>query len=256
MPDFLDTAQSAARDAGAFLREHYQSDMQVDEYTDHDIKLELDVRSQDLITSRLLGAHPDHAFYGEEGIAGNQDSDHEWIVDPIDGTVNYFYGIPHYCVSIALRIGGRIDHGVIYDPSLDEMFSVSRGGGAFLNGEPIHASQRAEMGQAVVTIGFSKTKEAMEAGFQRYRRIAFQVRKTRMLGSAALAMAYIACGRLDAYIEEQISLWDIAAGHLLIEEAGGRVDLRPNPRHADKHSIVAWNGKLPLESEINEPINA
>ena len=112
-------------------------------------------------------------------------------------------------------------------------------------------SQRSRLSEAVVTIGFAKTKESMEAGFQRYRRIAFQVRKTRMLGSAALAMAYIACGRLDAYIEEQISLWDIAAGHLLIEASGGRVDLKRHPNHPDKHSIVAWNGKLPLENEID-----
>ncbi len=251
MREFIETAEAAARAAGGLLKEHYETELDVDELKAHDIKLALDVESQELITARILDDFPEHAIYGEEGIAGNQDSAYQWIVDPIDGTVNFFFGIPHFCISIAVRKEGEMVAGVIFDPMLEEMWSVIRGEPAALNGRPIAVSNRGQLSEAVVTIGFSKTKESMEAGFQRYRRIAFQVRKTRMLGSAALAMAYIACGRLDAYIEEQISLWDIAAGHLLIESAGGRVDLKPNPGHPDKHSIVAWNGKLPLHDEIN-----
>lgn len=248
MPTHLDLAIQAAREAGALLREHFETDLNVDAALDHDIKLELDVLSQELITDRLLGAFPDHAIYGEEGIAGHQDSPCQWIVDPIDGTVNYFYGIPHFCVSIALREQGVLTTGVIYDPMLDELFAVEAGGIPTRNGKPIQASSRTALKDAIVTIGFSKSKEAMDAGMTRYREIAYQVRKTRMLGSAALALAYIACGRLDAYIEEQISLWDIAAGQLLVEAAGGCVRLSDSTSHPDKWGIVAHNGKLPLDA--------
>jgi myo-inositol-1(or 4)-monophosphatase len=243
----LDLAIRAAREAGALLREHFETDLNVDAALDHDIKLELDVRSQELITARLLGERPDHAIYGEEGLAGDQSSPCQWIVDPIDGTVNYFYGIPHFCVSIALREHGKMTTGVIYDPMLDELFAVEAGGVPTRNGKPIRTSDRGELKESIVTIGFSKSKEAMDSGMARYRQIAYQVRKTRMLGSAALALAYIACGRLDAYIEEQISLWDIAAGHLLVEAAGGTVRLTDSVSHPDKWGIVAHNGKLPLD---------
>lgn len=247
MNPFLQLACDAAREAGALLRENYESDLNVNELLDHDIKLELDVRSQDLITKRILGTYPEHAIYGEEGIAGNPDSKIEWIVDPIDGTVNYFYGIPHFCVSIAMREAGELKVGVIYDPMLDEMFAVEAGGTPTRNGKPITTSPRSELKDAVVTIGFSKSKESMDAGMERYRSVAYQVRKTRMMGSAALALAYIACGRLDAYIEEQISLWDIAAGQLLVEAAGGTIRLSDSVSHSDKWGIVADNGKLPLD---------
>ena len=251
MSNYLALAESAARAAGQLLRDNYGTALDVNEMLEYDIKLDLDVQAQDLITEHILKTFPDHAIYGEEGIGGNQESAFQWIVDPIDGTVNYFYGIPHFCVSIALRTEGEIIAGVIYDPMLDEMFAVEKGGPALLNGKPIKASSRGEMSAAVVTVGFSKTRESLEAGFARYKRFAVQVRKTRMMGSAALAMAYIACGRLDAYIEEQISIWDIASGLLLVEAAGGKVDLKPNPTATDKHSIVAWNGQLPLDGEID-----
>ncbi len=247
MTTFLEIATRAAREAGALLRENYESDLTVDALHAHDIKLELDVRSQDLITRIILGAFPDHAIYGEEGIAGNPDSTIEWIVDPIDGTVNYFYGIPHFCVSIAMREAGVLKVGVIYDPMMDELYAVEAGGTPTRNGRPISASSRSDLGEAVVTIGFSKSKEAMDAGLVRYQSIAYQVRKTRMMGSAALALAYIACGRLDAYIEEQISLWDIAAGQLLVEAAGGSIHLSDSTVHPEKWGIVAHNGKLPLD---------
>ncbi len=246
--EYLEVAERAAREAGALLREHYGRDQQVDAYEDHDIKLELDVRSQARITEVLLGAYPDHAVLGEEGEEGAAAGGFEWIVDPIDGTVNYYYGIPHFCVSIALRRGAGDEYlaGVIYDPMLDELWSVAAGGAPTLNGRPISVSSRGRMAEAVVTVGFSKTKASMDAGFERYKEIAYQVRKSRMMGSAALAMAYIACGRLDAYIEEVISLWDIAAGKMLIEAAGGRVDLADSAVSPGKLSICSWNGKLPL----------
>ncbi len=251
MNELLSTAIEAAQNAGQLIRENFGSTLVVNEMKKHDIKLELDVRSQQLITDTLLNRFPDHAILGEEGDATGT-GPIEWIVDPIDGTVNYFFGIPHFCVSIAARDQQTKEKlvGVILDPMQDELWTVVKGGQAELNGQPIRVSDRAEMGQAVVTVGFSKSKEALDAGFERYRRIAYDVRKTRMLGSAALAMAYIACGRLDAYIEEQISLWDIAAGHMLVEAAGGRVNLDPGQRTNGTMFICAWNGLLPIESYL------
>ncbi|MGK0187825.1 MAG: myo-inositol-1(or 4)-monophosphatase [Verrucomicrobiales bacterium] len=243
----ISSAIRAAREAGALLKENFGTPLKVNEMQDHDIKLELDVQSQDLIAKILLTAHPDHAFFGEEGIEGAQDSAYQWIVDPIDGTVNYFYSIPHFCISIALRHQGKIVLGVIYDPLLDELYQVEKGKGAQLNGKPIHVSDR-NLKNAVITIGFSKDKASIDAGLERYKQIAYSVRKTRVFGSAALALAYIACGRLDAYIEEQISIWDIAAGWLLIEEAGGLVEVRDSPVKQGKQAIIASNNTIDLSA--------
>ena len=246
----LELAVAAAREAGALLLENYESTLDVDEMLTHDIKLALDVESQDLIEKRILSTFPEHAIYGEEGIAGNQESDTEWIVDPIDGTVNYFFGIPHFCISIAMRRGGELKIGAIYDPMMDEIYAVDFDGPATRNGNPIQPSSRSELKQAVVTVGFSKTRESIDAGLERYKRVAFAVRKTRMMGSAALALAYIACGRLDAYIEESISIWDVAAGQLLLERGGGEVRLLPSEANPDKMSIHAGNGQLPLDDLV------
>lgn len=243
----LELATHAAITAGKLLREHFGSDATVDEATHHDIKLALDKESQDLITKILLDARDGDALYGEEGIAGNQDSDRQWIVDPIDGTVNFFYSIPHFCVSIALRIKGEIVCGVIHDPMVGETWTVEKGGEPMLNGKPIKCSPRTELNQSILFVGCGKDEEALKTGMERFRKGSLRARKMRMMGSAALGMAYIACGRLDAYVESRISLWDIAAGHLLIEAAGGKVELTPVEGRSDVWSIVATNGKIPIE---------
>ncbi|MDB6135485.1 MAG: Inositol-phosphate phosphatase [Verrucomicrobiales bacterium] len=253
---FLPVAVDAARQAGTLIKANYGSDLGVNEILQYDLKLELDVRSQELITGILLAAFPGHAIYGEEGIAGDQSSEFQWIVDPIDGTVNYFYGIPHFCVSIALRHRKEIILGVIYDPMMDELFIAEKAGTPTLNGRPIRVSQRGNMADAMITVGFSKNKESIEAGMRRFGGLLTQVRKTRMLGSAALGMAYVAAGRLDAYIEEVISLWDVAAGILLVETAGGRAPLFVRDAALEKYSMCCSNGLLPLahiEAEMAGP---
>ncbi len=249
MNNLLPIAIDAAKKAGALIKENFGSDLTVNELQRHDIKLELDVRSQKLITDLILSHFPDHAILGEEeGDIGGQ-GEIEWIVDPIDGTVNYYFNIPHFCVSIAARHRATHENlvGVIYDPMMDELWAIERGGEPTLNGKPIRCSERATMAEAVVTVGFSKTKSALDLGFDRYKRIAYEVRKTRMLGSAALALAYIACGRLDAYVEEQISLWDIAAGAMLVEAAGGKIQLQPSTTKPGTMFICATNSKVPIE---------
>jgi|TARA_B100001057_G_C22869311_1_gene958045 myo-inositol-1(or 4)-monophosphatase len=252
MSQFLETAIEAAKSAGQLLRDHYYKDKAVDAYEQYDIKLELDVMSQNIISEVILNHFPKHSIIGEEGDNISEQSEYHWVVDPIDGTVNYFYGIPHFCVSIALKKSENDEWvlGVIYDPMMDELWAVEVGNKPTLNGKIINTSERSKMSEAVVTIGFSKSKEAMDAGFERYKKISTSVRKSRMMGSAALALAYIACGRLDAYIEDVISLWDIAAGKLLVEAAGGKVDLIESAVMKGKLSICSWNGNLPLDNTI------
>ena len=226
------------------MRENFQQQQRVNAAAAHDIKLEIDVRTQELIGKLLLDEFPDHALYGEEGIVGDQSSDHQWIVDPLDGTVNYFYGIPHFCVSIALHLQKETVVGVIYDPIRGEMWTAQRGEVSKLNGAPIHVSNRAELAEAVISIGLAKTGETINTNFPRLQQMIHRVRKCRVFGSAALDLAYVASGRFDAYIETGISLWDIAAGSLLVENAGGRVDLRPRENMKDKYSIAASNGRI------------
>ena len=247
MKQYLDAAENAARAAGQLLRENFQRPRRVKALAPHDIKLEIDVQAQELIGKLLLDQFPAHALYGEEGIAGDQSSDHQWIVDPLDGTVNYFYGIPHFCVSIALRLQREIVVGVIFDPIRNEMWTGQRGDVSKLNGAPIHVSDRAELAEAVISIGLAKTGETINTNFPLLQQMIHRVRKCRVLGSAALDLAYVASGRLDAYIETGISLWDIAAGSLLVENAGGTVDLRPRENMKEKYSIAALNGLIDLK---------
>ena len=247
MKHYLDAAEAAAHEAGKLLRQNFQRRQRVNAIAAHDIKLEIDIQAQELITKLLLEEFPAHALYGEEGIVGDQSSEHQWIVDPLDGTVNYFYGIPHFCVSIALRLRSEIMVGVIYDPIRKEMWAGQKGEVPKLNGQPFHVSDRAELAEAVISVGLAKTGETINANFPLLEQMIHRVRKCRVLGSAALDIAYVACGRFDAYIETVISLWDIAAGWLLVENAGGTVDLRPREDMKDKYSIIASNGIIDLK---------
>ena len=241
----LTTARDAALAAGGMIRGHFERELNVDAAEAHDIKLELDRRSQALIESLILSIFPDHAIYGEEGIRGDQSAPDQWIIDPIDGTVNFFYGIPHFAVSIAHRRNGVITTGVIYQPMTDELWIASRASRqATLNGRPIRVSKRYKLADAIVAVGVSKTEASINKGLPVLGAMMKSARKTRMMGSAALDIAFVASGRLDAYIESQISLWDIAAGMLLVELAGGVVDLKPHESVADKYSVVASSGAI------------
>src|SRR5713226_1374041 len=148
MKHYLDAAENAARAAGELLRKNFQRPLRVNSAEPHDIKLEIDVKAQELITKALLKQFPEHVLYGEEGIVGDQSREHQWVVDPLDGTVNYFYRIPHFCVSIALRLKGEIIVGVIYDPMRDEMWSAQKGEKPRLNGQHFHVSGRTNLAEA------------------------------------------------------------------------------------------------------------
>lgn len=248
--DYLAAAEQAARLAGAFLREHFYSIKLVDETLAHDIKLRLDKESQQLIAGHLLAAFPESAILGEEGNEGAAAAGFQWIVDPIDGTVNYFYGIPIFCVSIALQHRGELVLGCVYDPMQQECFTAVAGGQPLLNGRPISVSTRAQMREAVVFIGHGTHDGSGETGIRRFAHISRQVRKIRILGSAALTLCYIAAGRFDAYVESRICLWDFAAARVILEAAGGRLEFEPHGEDGIKGAIVAWNGRLPLHEAL------
>src|SRR6266853_1749724 len=191
MKHYFDAAENAARAAGKLLRENFQRRQRVKSMAAHDIKLEIDVQAQELIGKLLLEEFPTHALYGEEGIVGDQSSDHQWVVDPLDGTVNYFYKIPHFCVSIALRLKGEIIVGVIYDPMRDEMWSAQKGEKPRLNGQHFRVSARTNLAEAVVSVGLAKTDRSIDSNLPLLEAMIHRVRKCRVLGSAALDMAYV-----------------------------------------------------------------
>ena len=259
----LDIAVSAAQGAGKLMRANFRSPKKINSSTQHDIKLELDVRCQKRIEKTLRSAYPRMAILGEEGVLGDTQAEQRWVVDPIDGTVNFTYGIPHCCVSIALQIRSskfKVQDsrfkvsahpdaayatvvGVVYDPFCDELWTAVRGRLAYLNGKTICVSQRSRLDEAIVSIGFAKYRTTMNRMLPVLNRLVGRVRKIRIMGAAALAMTYVASGRMDAYIEAGIRLWDIAAGGLILECAGGDFWHEPMPgKH--KFRIMANNGLL------------
>ena len=247
MSEFLTTAVDAALLAGRLLRENFEKPLEVDAMHAHDIKLELDRRTQRLIEDHILARHPGHAILGEEGITEGT-SDCEWIIDPLDGTVNYFYGIPHFATTIAVRRNNELLAGVVHDPMRDETWTVEAGGPALLNGRKIEVSARTELSECIISMGVSKTVDTIDSTLPAFNHAIRQVKKMRMLGSAALDIAYVATGRLDAYLEGTISLWDIAAGLLLVPAAGGTVDLQPHPDNPNKFRITATSGQANFAS--------
>ncbi|MBM3890519.1 MAG: inositol monophosphatase [Verrucomicrobia bacterium] len=274
--DFLKTAETAARAAGELQRRNFRRPLRVTATMPHDIKLALDVQSQRLIERTILRRYLGHEILGEEGSRQskiqNPKSKIRWVLDPIDGTVNFFYNIPIFCVSIAAqewtgesrnkklhdrelfycasgspppRDGRwRTVAGVIYDPMRDEMFSTALDQPTRLNGRVVRVSRRRRIGDSVCAVAFFKNPYTIRHGRIAFNELLPRVRKMRLLGAAALDMAYVACGRFDAYIEFGVKLWDIAAGLLLVENAGGRTLLRPAP-DPGSFELISMSGAIP-----------
>jgi myo-inositol-1(or 4)-monophosphatase len=244
------------------MRDNWHLPKKVNASEAHDIKLELDVRCQALIEKTLAAAYPEIPVLGEEGSTGDTSAEYRWVLDPIDGTVNYAFGLPHAAVSIALQARGgqwrtadrrppnlvtrHAGHvsivGVIYDPFTEELWSTVFGQPTRLNGQPVRVSDRAKLGDCMIALGFSKRRENLEKSLPHFLRIARRAKKVRIMGSAALELVYVAGGRLDAYVERTINLWDVAAGALLVENAGGEFYAVPAPQ--GKMRMCADNGKL------------
>lgn len=246
MSEFLEVAMTAARAAGELQRAGLRSSLEVREVSRHDVKLQMDVDCEELIRAMLWRAFPNHAILGEEG--GGEIAPHvpTWIVDPLDGTVNYSRRVPHFCVSIALQLEGRVIVGVIYDPITDELFATEEGGGAFLNGTRIRVSDIDDLSAAIIGIGCGKSEATMPGVEQAMNKLIYRARKVRIMGAAALDMAYVAMGRYDGFLEAGLRSWDIAAGELLIREAGGRVRLTPAGEFT--WDVLVDNGRLALDA--------
>lgn len=251
--DQLRIAREAAQEAGVFLAARFASLKQIEAESAHDIKLQLDRETQSLIVRHLLRHFPHDSVLGEEGTVGDiRSGGRVWIIDPLDGTVNYFYGLPIFCVSIALYEDGKPLLGCVYDPMQRECFCALAGQAATLNGSPIRVSERADLSQAVVFIGHGTHDGSGEAGIRRFASISRRVRKIRILGSAALSLCYIAAGRMDAYVENRINLWDFAAARLILESAGGRFLYTPSAPDGISGAVTAWNGLLPICEALEE----
>jgi len=246
-------AKDVAHKVGVFLKSQLRTPKHINLQTAHDIKLELDNRSQAMIERGLRKGFPHVPFLGEEGEVGDTTGEWRWVVDPIDGTVNFSRGIPHACVSIALQqrradaTGHWADYdsviGVVYDPFLDEMWTARAGGKAKLNGRAIHVSETSKLETSIVSIGFSKSRTTIKKNLPLFARLYQRVLKVRLMGSAALALTWTAAGRLDAYRQLGVYLWDIAAGGLILECAGGECWRKPTPRRYT-YDMIATNGRL------------
>lgn len=237
-------AQSAARAAGSMIREaHLKGGIEVDYKGPCNPVTAVDHESQRMIREHLLSHNPEHEFWGEEDREVNRfQGEHLWIVDPLDGTKNFAHGYPHFAVSIALEMRGQVVLGVIHDPMRQETFSCIRGGGAFLNGRPIQVSEISQLEDALFATGFAGGSKLEYEIFLCLERPSHGVRRD---GSAALNLAYVACGRVDGVFQLNLSPWDVAAGALLVSEAQGMVtDYSGGHFHCRNTQVVASNVKM------------
>lgn len=250
----LPVVEDTARRVGTLLKKNLTANKRVNDSTAHDVKLELDVRCQNLIQRRLQRAFPDITLLGEEGEQPDAHGAWRWVVDPIDGTVNFSHGIPHACICIALQKRSRskaalLDHGyktvlgLVYDPFMNEMWTAVEGGPARLNARKIRVSSTLKLIDSVVAMGFGKDANSVRRSLQLFGTLSLKAQKVRNMGSAGLALAYVACGRFDAYIERGISLWDVAAGGFILERAGGEYWRQPGDTPLT-YKMISSNGRL------------
>jgi len=243
----LNFAIETARDAGRLLLEKFDRGIAVSKKGDIDLVTEADLASEKLIVERIRSHFPKHAILAEESGEAVIDvnSQFKWIIDPLDGTTNFAHGYPCFCVTLALEHEGSVQVGVTYDPTRDEMFSAERGRGASLNNKPIRVSACEELSEALLVTGFPYDFKRREDFARHLTQFLLNSRGVRRDGSAAIDMAYVACGRFDGFWEEGLNPWDMAAGVLLIEEAGGHVANYDGTQfNIYKPPILATNGLI------------
>lgn len=250
--EFANVADGIAREAGALLRKFYEKGVEMEYKGDVDLVTEADRASEQMLRERLKTAFPSHGIYGEEGTRERLESEYRWYVDPLDGTTNFAHGFPAFCVVLGLEhrpaglaadADGEMIAGVIYDPLRDEMFMAERGKGAFLNGRAIHVSKTKKLEESLTATGFPSRKRHSSPNIYFYQEITLRSHGVRRAGSAALDLAYVACGRLDGFWEFNLNPWDTSAGVLLVTEAGGTVTHFDGSRFTlDSREVLATNG--------------
>lgn len=247
-PALMDVVLEAARRAGAIIRDGISRPLEIsykgEGETPNDPVTDVDRRSEAAVAETIRSHFPHHRLLSEEGTTGGDDPHWRWIVDPLDGTVNYAHGLPFCCVSIAVEHDSVVVAGVVYNALSDELFAAERGQGATLNGQPIHVSATDELRRAVLTSSFGPW-EANGRRFERGRALGPHVQALRDLGSAALELCYVAAGRTDGMGGATLNAWDVAAGALIVREAGGQVtDANGDPFNVDGKHLVVSNGRL------------
>lgn len=245
MASYLETAIDIAREAGALLAQHFNRGISFDLKGEYDLVTEADRASEKLVVERLKNHFPSHSVLGEEGGMRDNASEFCWYVDPLDGTTNFAHSYPAFNVTLGLERAGELIAGVIFDPIRQEMFAAELGGGAFLNGRRIHVSKAASLEVSLLATGFPSRKRHQSVNVHFFHQASMVTHGLRRSGSAAIDLAYTACGRLEGFWEFGLNPWDIAAGLLLVREAGGRTtdmhgaaaDLR-GPHLAVSNSLI------------------
>ena len=242
-------AVTAATRAGKLLLEELGRARQVTKKSEVDLVTEMDRRAEALIAELLRSAFPDHSILAEEGTRVEGRAPYRWLIDPLDGTTNYAHGLPAFAVAIALEREGVPLLGVAYDPSREELFVAERGRGAYLGGEPIRVSRSPSLNESLLATGFPyDIRENPRNNLAEYAAFSLRCQGVRRLGSAVLDLCYVAAGRLDGFWELRLGPWDVAAGALMVEEAGGRItDLAGGPFSIAQQQIVASNGRIHRE---------
>ena len=254
---WVPAASEIAREAGGRLREFFAQGVVTEYKGAADLVTVADRTSEKLIRERLAAAFPEHGIWGEEGTRDRLDGEFRWYVDPLDGTTNFAHGFPQFCVSLGLEQrhaglpadqDGTLVAAIIYDPMRDELFVAEQGRGALLNGKPMHVSQTSELAESLVATGFPSRKRHASPNIHFYQEFTLRSHGVRRAGSAALDLAYVAAGRLEAFWEFSLNPWDTAAGILLVKEAGGRVtDFSGDHFKLDSREILASNGLIHAE---------
>jgi myo-inositol-1(or 4)-monophosphatase len=248
MHPILTIAVRAARKAGSIINRASLDGggLKVRSKRANDFVTQVDQASEQAIIDTVKKAYPDHGFLAEESGASNDSAEYVWIIDPLDGTTNFIHGFPQYCVSIGIRHRGALAHAVVYDPNRNELFTASKGGGAFLNDRRIRVTGLAKLGDALVGTGFPfKELTRLDLYTRQLQSMMRSSSGVRRAGAAALDLAYVACGRMDAFWELGLAPWDMAAGVLLIQEAGGLVgDLEGEQTFMDSGDICCSTPKI------------
>jgi myo-inositol-1(or 4)-monophosphatase len=243
---FLEGAQTSARRAGEMLKGHLSDAREITYKGSVDLVTNFDKQAQTEIVDYLASRFPRHGFLAEEGLSQDKGSEYRWIIDPLDGTTNFAHGFPVFSVAIALLRAEEILLGVVFDPMRDEMFSAAAGRGAFLNSRPVQVSSTVELDKSLLATGFPyDVRTSSRNNLDHFGDFAIRAQAVRRCGSAAIDLCYVACGRFDGFWELKLAPWDVAAGLLLVREAGGRVtDFRGDPCDIFGDEIVATNSHI------------
>jgi myo-inositol-1(or 4)-monophosphatase len=245
LASYLETAAEIAREAGALLSNYFERHVAFELKGEHDLVTEADRASERLIVERLRSHFPSHGIVAEEGGGHTSSSEFRWFVDPLDGTTNFAHTFPIYNVTLGLERNGEMIAGVVFDPTRNEMFSAERGGGAYLNNRRIRVSEAKRVQDALLCTGFPSAKRHENVNIHFYYQMAMISHGVRRPGAAAIDLAYVSCGRLDGFWEFKLNPWDMAAGLLLVEEAGGRTsDMHGAPASVHGPHLLVDNGRI------------